>query len=104
MRITEDEIKLIQASFKGNVALLKIMRKVFLPEYDPESPLGQTVDLWSIADLSNVSPEECKIYFTARRALIMHMESQLLQLQILSETVLETPEEAKKRLKLDSTK
>ena len=80
------------------------MRKIFLPEFDPKAPLGQTVDLWSIKDISSMSPDEVKVYFMARRELVMHIESQLLQLQALANTKLETVEEAMARLKLDSNK
>jgi len=46
MMYTEDELTLIKATFKNNEKLLKLMRKVFLPEYDPNAPLGQVIDLW----------------------------------------------------------
>jgi len=41
MRFTESELDLIRRTFKGNEALLKLLRKVFLPEIDPDAPLGQ---------------------------------------------------------------
>ena len=104
MRITTEEIQMIKSAFTGNTALLKLMRKIFLPEYDPKAPLGQSVDLWTIKDISAMSPEEVKIYFLARRDLILHIESNLLQLQHLANTKLESVEEALIRLKKDSTK
>lgn len=104
MRITESEIKAIKVAFEGNKELLKLMRKIFLPEFDPKAPLGQTVDLWSIKDIGSMSSDDVKIYFMARRELVMHIESQLLQLQALADTKLETVEEAMARLKLDSNK
>lgn len=104
MRISKEEIEVIKSAFKGNTALLKLMRKIFLPEFDPKSPLGQTVDLWTIKDISTMSPEEVKIYFLARRDLILHVESNLMQLQHLAETKLESVEEALARLKKDSSK
>ena len=104
MRITTEEIQMIKSAFTGNVALLKLMRKIFLPEYDPKAPLGQSVDLWTIKDISAMSPEEVKIYFLARRDLILHIESNLLQLQHLANTNLETVEEALARTKKNSSK
>ena len=104
MRITTEEIQMIKSAFTGNAALLKLMRKIFLPEYDPKAPLGQSVDLWTIKDISAMSPEEVKIYFLARRDLILHIESNLLQLQHLANTKLESVEEALIRLKKDSSK
>jgi hypothetical protein len=104
MRITDEEIEAIKSAFQGNIKLLKIMRKIFLPEYDPKAPLGQTVDLWTIKDISSMPPEEVKIYFLARKDLIMHIESQLMQLQILAGTKLETMEEWTARNKKNSNK
>ena len=104
MRITDEEIEAIKSAFQGNVKLLKIMRKIFLPEYDPKAPLGQTVDLWSVKDIGSMPPEEVKIYFLARKELIMHIEAQLMQLQILADTKLETIEEWTARNKKNSNK
>lgn len=104
MRFTEDELLLIRDTFKDNEPLLKVLRKVFLPEYDPTAPLGQIVDLWSTVDMKGMTPEAAWIHFTARGDLIKHVESQLLQLQGLSNMVLESPEDKAKRLKKDSSK
>ena len=103
MRITPEEKSIIEQTFGGNTKLLKLMRKIFLPEYDPSAPLGQAVDLWTTKDVSQMTPEEAKIYFMARRDLILHVESQLLQLYSLSQKV-ETAEEVLERMKKNSTK
>ena len=104
MRITPDEIQLLQMHFKDNPMLLKLLRKLFLPEFDPNAPLGQSVDLWTIKDISSMTPEECKIYFWTRRDLIMHIESQLLQIDSLAGMKLESPKEKESRIKKDSQK
>ena len=104
MRITDEEIKLIQITFKDNTPLLKLLRKIFLPEYDPNAPIGQTVDLWTIKDIASMTPEECKIYFQTRRDLILHIESQLMQLKVLAEMESETVAKALERAKKDSVK
>ena len=104
MRITDDEMKTIQVVFKDNIQLLKLMRKIFLPEYDPKAPLGQVVDLWTVKDVAGMTPEECKIYFWTRRDLIMHIESQLLQLEALSNAKVESEKEKENRIKKDSQK
>ncbi|KKQ75521.1 MAG: hypothetical protein US97_C0039G0010 [Microgenomates group bacterium GW2011_GWF1_38_5] len=103
MRITPEEKTVIEQTFGNNTKLLKLMRKIFLPEYDPSAPVGQVVDLWTIKDISSMTPEEVKVYFMTRRDLILHIESQLMQLQALSQKT-ETVEEALKRQKKDSTK
>lgn len=104
MRISTEEVRLIQSVFKDNDKLLKLMRKIFLPSYDPNAPIGETVDLWSIKDIGNMHPDEVKIYFMARRELIMHVESQILQLRALAQMVIEEPVEAAARRKKDSAK
>ena len=104
MRITEDEIRTIKQVFKDNDALLKLLRKIFLPEYDPKAPIAQTVDLWSVKDISSMTPEECKIYFLARKDLIMHVEAQIQQLKLLADMKTETKEEKESRLRKDSLK
>ena len=101
MRITPEEKTTIEQTFGNNPKLLKLMRKIFLPEYDPNAPIGQTVDLWTVKDISVMTPEEVKTYFMARRDLIMHIESQLMQLKVLSQKT-ETVGEVMKRMKKNS--
>ena len=103
MRFTEEELQFIKGVFKGNEKLLKLLRKVFLPEYDPLAPIGQTVDLWTAIPFKQMTPEQAYIHMLARQDLIQHVESQLLQIQILSNLPTETEDERKARLKKDST-
>jgi len=84
MRFTEDELRLIRDTFKGNDRLLKVMRKVFLPELDPNAPLGQIIDLWVSLPLKEMNPQDAMINMLARNQLIMHVEQQLIQLQLLA--------------------
>lgn len=84
MRFTENELAFIKSTFKGNELLLKLLRKVFLPEFDPSAPLGQVIDLWMTVDLKDKSPEDAIIEIKARNAMIMHIESMLFQLTNLS--------------------
>lgn len=104
MRISGQEIELIKQTFKGNEQLLKLMRKIFLPEVTANAPLGQQIDLWMTIPLGQMSTEQAIINLTARNQLIQHIESQLLQLKILAETDAKTLEEAKEALKKDSNK
>lgn len=104
MRFTPDELKLIKATFKGSPDLLKLLRKVFLPEYDPKAPFGQTVDLWTTINIEQLSPADAMIQLHARNSLIMHVEAMLIQLNVLSEIIEETPEEEVERIAKDSAK
>lgn len=104
MRFTEEELNLIKATFAGNEKLLKLLRKVFLPEYDPQAPLGQVVDLWMTLDLANMSARDAEIRIWARNSLITHVEQQLMQLQFLAALTEESAEEQAKRKKADSSK
>lgn len=85
MRFTENELALIKSTFKGNTELLKLLRKVFLPYYDPKSPYGQVIDLWMTLDLRQLTPEQAYTRLLARNELIMHVEQQLIQLSFLAE-------------------
>ncbi len=104
MRITKDEIGLIKSAFKGNTALLKILRKIFLPEITADAPLGQNIDLWMTIPVNQMTEQQAIINLVARNQLIQHIESQLLQLRILAETDARTLEEAKEALKKNSAK
>lgn len=85
MRFTNEELALIKATFKNNTDLLKLMRKVFLPEIDPKAPLGQMIDLWMTVPVKEMTAEQAQVNILARNSLIMHVEQQLLQLQALAE-------------------
>lgn len=104
MRYTEEELALVKATFKGNEPLLKLLRKTFLPEYDPYAPIGQVVDLWMTVDIKQLSPQEAYIRLLARNELITHVDSQLMQLAFLAELNPESPTGAKERAKKDSAK
>lgn len=104
MRFTEDELKLLKATFEGNDPLLKLLRKIFLPEYDPAAPLGQAVDLWMTVDVRQLSAEEAYLRLLARNELIMHVESMLVHINNLAGMKAETEEERATRMKKDSAK
>ena len=104
MRFSDSELALIRGVFYENDQLLKLMRKVFLPEIDPTAPLGQLVDLWMTIDLKDKDPEEAMINIKARNQLIMHVEQQLLQLQVLANLKDETAEDKAAREAKDSAK
>lgn len=104
MRFTEEELVLIRNTFSGNDKLLKVLRKVFLPEYDPYAPLGQVIDLWMTIDVRGLDPQTAFARILARNELISHVEQQLIQLNVLAGQNEETEAEMKERNKKDSTK
>lgn len=104
MRISEQEISLLKNTFGKNDTLLKLLRKVFLPELDPDLPIGQMIDLWMTVDIKDKDPIEAKIQMMARNSVIMHVENSLIQLKTLVNQGEETPEMIKARLKKDSSK
>ena len=104
MRFTDSELSLIKNTFKDNVELLKLMRKVFLPEIDPDAPLGQLVDLWCSLPIKEMTPDQAQINILARNSLIMHVDQQLIQLQVLADTEDLTVEEIIKRNNQNSAK
>lgn len=104
MRITPVEITILKSAFKGNEELLRLMRKIFLPELAPYNPLGQNIDLWMTVKVDDMLPEQALINIKARNQLIQHLDQCLQSIKVLAETADETPEEVVERLKKDSSK
>lgn len=104
MRFTDEELEIIKTTFKGKEKLLKLMRKVFLPEYDPNAPIGQVIDLWMTVPVQEMSPHDAMVKIMARNSLISHIELQLQQLNILANADKKTPEETQEKIKKDSAK
>lgn len=147
--LSEAEEMMVEASIRHNDAVKKAIRKTFVPELEPEAPLYQVVDLWTVASIKDKSPEQAmpflkatekyteylnqqlnvlfgeevekKIKFSdlnkletssyesfikilTRNTIIQHTETQLHQLQTLSEREEETPEQREERLQKDSTR
>lgn len=104
MRITDEELAVIKGLFAGNEEALKIMRKIFLPEIDYSAPLGQLVDMWLPVEVDEVSPEQALVNIKARKTLIVHVESCLMQLRNLAGQKEDSVEATKKKLAQDSSK
>jgi hypothetical protein len=104
MRITDAELSLIKNTFSENDALLKVLRKVFLPEVTADAPIGQNLDLWMTLKIEDMSLEEALINLKARNTVINHIELCLGQLKVLAGLKDETVEATKERLKKDSAK
>lgn len=103
-RFTDEEIKIMKSLFKDNEKGLKVLRKVFLPTYDFDAPLGQVVDLWMTVPQTDITPEYAYVNWKARNQVITHIEQQLIQLQFLANEKEETEEEKKLREEKNSSK
>lgn len=104
MRISDAELSLIKMTFAENDTLLKILRKIFLPEISAEAQIGQNFDLWMTLQLDNLPPDQAIINIKARNTVISHVENCLVQLKLLAGIKNETVEETKERLQKDSSK
>jgi hypothetical protein len=104
MRFTDGELDLIKQTFKGNDKLLKLLRKVFLPEYDPNAPIGQVIDLWMTVPVKEMTAQDALVNILARNSLISHVEMQIQQLNVLAEADQKTAEEIQEKIKKDSAK
>lgn len=105
MRYSEDELALLKRVFSGDSGehLLKLLRKSFLPELDPNAPIGQNFDLWMTVDIKNVSPEEAYRQIIARNTVIAHVEQRLVELSLLANRDVPSPVTVAEALKKDDT-
>lgn len=104
MRVTDEEISLIKSTFKNNEALLKLMRKMFLPELDPQAPFGQMIDIYHTIQTKDRNPEDIAVELMARNMVIDHTDNVLTQLWILSMMEEATPAQVVAKAKADSAK
>lgn len=85
MRITPEEIEIIKNTFGNNERLLKLMRKMFLPELDPNAPVGQLIDLYLTLNTDGMTPEDVYINLKARNQLVAHVDQVLMQFLLISQ-------------------
>lgn len=104
MRITDEEQALIKSTFKNNEMLLKLMRKMFLPELDPNAPIGQMVDLYRTIPTKDRDPESIAIELTARNMVIDHVDNVLMQLLLMARQEQVTPEQMKEKVVANSAR
>lgn len=104
MRFTDAEVDVLKTHFKDNLNLIKLLRKIFLPEYDPKAPLGLGNDLWININLENKTAEEALIHLHARNQMLAHIEGGLMFLNQLVSANPESKEEAEARKTKDSSK
>ncbi len=104
MRMTNEDKELLRRTFKGRFELITLLRKMFLPTFDPNASIHQAIDLWMTISLKDQTPEQQIINITARNLLIQHVESQLQSIELIALTEPESKEEAEVRKTKDSTK
>lgn len=104
MRFSVEELALMKALFSENDQALKLLRKIFLPELSPDTPIGQNIDLWMTVKIDEMSASDAIINIKARNTLITHLDQCLMQLSVLAGQKTETAEETKARLETNSTK
>ena len=103
-RITKEEEQLLKQHFKGNDGLLKLLRKIFIPQYDVNAPLGQAVDLWMDRVYADIPVAEVKGLIVARQEAIKFLESGLIQLHFLANKSDKTPDELERESRQNSAK
>jgi hypothetical protein len=106
---SDQELDLIKQTFAENEPLLKLLRKVFVPQYhDTAADVGGiTNDMANHSSFdvkSYPSIEQAMIGFQSRAELIKLVEGQLWSLKMLAGTKKETLAETKARLNKNSTK
>lgn len=87
-RWSDIELELFKRHFTGaeGDALLKVIRKVFYPQFDLSQPLGQFIDLWQSVgtNFEQMSPYDRELAILARVKLVQHVEGCLLSLQSMA--------------------
>jgi|ERR1035437_65069 hypothetical protein len=104
MRITEQDTALMRTTFKDNEPLLLLLRKIFLPELDPNVAIGQMIDLWMTVDTKEMTPEDAFIRLIARNQLISHVDNCLNTIKLNALKVEETEAEKIAKTKKNSSK
>ena len=104
MRITDADLSMLKNTFADNTELLKLLRKIFLPEITADAPIGQNLDLWMTLKLEDMTPEQAMVKILARNTVIQHVESCLGQIKILAGQKSESVEQTKENLKKNSNK
>jgi hypothetical protein len=108
-KYTDDELATIKALFGGESGAknLRLLRKVFAPEYDYDMPVGRQQEfvLWQNLDqLISMAPADREIAILSQIKLTKHLEAQLQSLLFMATRKEETIEELENRLRKDSTK
>lgn len=107
MYLSKEEEDLIRRTFKGNNALIKVLRKLFMPTaFDPELPIEEMgKDVWMVdKDFSLMQNEEIKSIVLARQDTIKFILGGLIKLKMIANQKEESEAEELERRKKDSLK
>lgn len=77
--LSDSETLLLNSVVK-NESLFALLRKTFLPEIDPEAPLGQAIDLWVSIDTKDKLVEDAYLDMKARLIVINYLEQQFYRM------------------------
>jgi hypothetical protein len=108
-RYNDDEFQIIKSLFGGEKGLknLKLLRKVFSPEYDYDLPIGRQQDkiLWQNLDqMMAMAPADREIAILSQIKLTRHIETQLQGLFYLASQKETTVEELAEKMRKNSAK
>ncbi len=67
----------ILSSIKEQKELLAVIRKTFLPTFDPKAPFQQLIDLWMTINVTDKTADVAINHVKARALLIAYMDQQL---------------------------
>jgi UPF0288 family protein (methanogenesis marker protein 3) len=105
--INDNDIALIQSTFKDNPRLLRVLRKVLLPSIgDIELPIEEIgKDVWlTLTDWQQVPDDQVKPLVLARQEAIKFIAGGLIQLKVIAQAEEKTIADMQQRRKRDSAK
>jgi len=105
--LSDDEIKLIKDTFKGNTKLFKVLRKVLMPTIsDPDLPIEEFgKDLFLVGrEYAQIPAAEMKQVVLAREEAVKFICGGLISLKQISSMQEESPYAKEARQKKDSSK
>lgn len=105
--ITEEDLRILQATFKDNNKLVDIIRKIFLPIVSDSSlpPEEMGNDIWLVGrNWEQIPNAEVKSIVLARQEAIKMILGGLVKIKSLANMKQETETEAAFRRSKDSTK
>lgn len=66
---------------RKNKSVLKVLRKLILPELEGNAPIHQVIDLWMTLEIKGKTPEMVAIDAKARALLIEYLDQQLKEIE-----------------------
>jgi hypothetical protein len=107
-KFSSEELSRIKSIFGGENGKenIKLLRKMFAPEYDYNLPIGrqQEVIMWQNLDqMVSMAPADREIAILSQIKLSRHLEAQLQTILFLANQEEETLEDVAKRMSKNST-